>query len=263
MNSSKAHLLLGTSIYSSKEEIKKAYRVLAMKYHPDRDTGNETKFKEINAAFEYLENNGNDKFKDNDSMFRRTKWSKDDFDWYMDKNANRETLFHNIYITPEEAFSGVENKQIFIRHKDIPHTFTFNIPAGIQNEDEIESVEIPTFNIKFSVVVKNDKMTINWSAYADKYGEIEQDVFVSPIRMILGGNIEIPVLGGKKISVRIKPGMKANSVLKVQGRGYWRDMGRNLDRADLFIKIIPDMKKIDDFNVEELKEFVKAAALNA
>lgn len=39
------------------EEIKKSYRRLAMKYHPDRNQGNaeaEAKFKEINEAYEIL-----------------------------------------------------------------------------------------------------------------------------------------------------------------------------------------------------------------
>lgn len=42
---------------ATKEEIKKAYRKLAMQYHPDRNQGNneaEKKFKEINSAYEIL-----------------------------------------------------------------------------------------------------------------------------------------------------------------------------------------------------------------
>lgn len=51
--------VLGVSKSASEEEIKKAYRKLAGKYHPDRNPGDkdaEAKFKEASAAFEVLSN---------------------------------------------------------------------------------------------------------------------------------------------------------------------------------------------------------------
>ena len=49
--------ILGVSKTAEEREIKKAYKRLAMKYHPDRNQGDkeaEAKFKEIKEAYEVL-----------------------------------------------------------------------------------------------------------------------------------------------------------------------------------------------------------------
>jgi DnaJ-class molecular chaperone len=50
--------MLGVAKNATEEQIKKTYRKLAMKYHPDRNRGNEKwaneKFKEVNEAFSVL-----------------------------------------------------------------------------------------------------------------------------------------------------------------------------------------------------------------
>ena len=46
--------ILGVDKNASKEDIKKAYRKLAHEHHPDKKKGDDTKFKEINEAYQVL-----------------------------------------------------------------------------------------------------------------------------------------------------------------------------------------------------------------
>jgi len=48
--------ILGLEKKASKEDIKKAFRKLAHKYHPDKKGGDEARFKEVNEAYQVLSN---------------------------------------------------------------------------------------------------------------------------------------------------------------------------------------------------------------
>ncbi len=48
--------ILGVARGASADEIKKAYRKMAHKHHPDKDGGNEAQFKEVNEAYQVLSN---------------------------------------------------------------------------------------------------------------------------------------------------------------------------------------------------------------
>src|SRR5437868_2107722 len=48
--------VLGVGKSASPDEIKKAFRKQAIEHHPDKEGGNEEKFKEINEAYEVLGN---------------------------------------------------------------------------------------------------------------------------------------------------------------------------------------------------------------
>lgn len=48
--------ILGVDKQATEGDIKKAYRTLAHQYHPDRPSGNEARFKEINEAYQVLSN---------------------------------------------------------------------------------------------------------------------------------------------------------------------------------------------------------------
>jgi molecular chaperone DnaJ len=57
MSNKDPYSILGVSKSATVDEIKKAYRKLAMQYHPDKNQGDkkaEAKFKEISVAYEIL-----------------------------------------------------------------------------------------------------------------------------------------------------------------------------------------------------------------
>jgi molecular chaperone DnaJ len=76
MISKNYYQILDISTKASIEEIKKAYRTLALQWHPDRNPNNaeaEEKFKEINEAYSVL--NNIEKRKEYDITFVRNKWN--------------------------------------------------------------------------------------------------------------------------------------------------------------------------------------------
>ena len=84
---------------ASQDEIKKAYRKLARKYHPDinKDSGAEEKFKEINAAYEVLSDENKkaqyDRF--GDTMFGGQNFH--DFSRSQGSGANLDDILASIF----------------------------------------------------------------------------------------------------------------------------------------------------------------------
>ncbi|NSM56953.1 DnaJ domain-containing protein, partial [Wolbachia endosymbiont of Atemnus politus] len=68
------HKVLGVERGATLDMIKKAYKLLTLKYHTDKNNGNreaEDKFKEIKAAYEALSNHGKEDKEDSFTQERK------------------------------------------------------------------------------------------------------------------------------------------------------------------------------------------------
>ena len=91
--------LLGLEQKATKAEIKKNYRLLATKFHPDKnsDPGAEGKFIEITEAYDTLSN-------------RKSRAAYDLLRWQALKNKQTNQESHTIFVPPRESTRSRRNK---------------------------------------------------------------------------------------------------------------------------------------------------------
>ena len=99
--------VLGVDKTADEKEIKKAYRKLAMKYHPDvsKEEGSEEKFKEISEAYAVLSDDE-----------KRQRY--DQFGHAGMEGFTAEDFYQNVNFTLEEAFNGCE-KEIKVTRSEL------------------------------------------------------------------------------------------------------------------------------------------------
>jgi molecular chaperone DnaJ len=110
--------ILGVDKKATAKEIKKAYRKLASKYHPDKEGGDEEKFKDINEAHSVLSDDKKRKQYDAGGSFNIN-------NMYNEYNRRRQNIYRKgenvgvrVRITMEEVFSGVTKE---IKYKRFIH----------------------------------------------------------------------------------------------------------------------------------------------
>jgi len=182
MSSRSFYDILGVSKNATTEQIKKEFRKLSLRYHPDKPNGDEEKFKEINEAYQALGNdesrrqydnkNSNNYFnRNNGGGFNHPMYSSgrgfnghpmNDLFSSMFNYGNFPAHFNNDMNNPNIKIfrNGVEvnNKNI------IPETINTNIKINMKQA--YEGVSIP-LDISRTIIRNQEKTKENESIYVE------------------------------------------------------------------------------------------------
>lgn len=260
--------ILGVAKNASQDEIKKAYRKLAAKHHPDRG-GNEQQFKKVQEAYDTLGDASKRQQYDNPQshfQFNTNNMHGFDprdpiFDTFFGQGFRRQQRSQDITLAVNIDLEDVITGKNMIITYQLPTGFEnsvdINIPIGAQDGDTIRfqglgGDAIPGHRGDLFV-----KIRINPHPKFRKDGaHIYLQEPINIFTMMLGGQHEIKTLDKKKLNVNIPKGMKSNSVLNLAGQGLPdRRTGR---KGNLYLEIIPDIPNVTDAHllkkIQELKD---------
>lgn len=272
--------ILGVNKNASAEEIKKAYRKLALKYHPDHakgDKASEEKFKKISEAYAVLSDK--DKRKQYDTFGSEgfsQRFSQEDifrgFDFSdilrefgiggrgggvrfsfgsgspygsgspfgnfggQQQQVKGSDLVYELPLTLKEVITGTR-KTVSFDHKGQSEKITVKIPKGM---------------------ITGKKLRLTGKGEASPYGGPAGDLFIQskligdPVfsiennnlvtnrdiklsEALLGTTLSIPTPDGKELNLKIPPGTRHGTKMRLAGNGL-PDMQSGM-RGDLYVRI--------------------------
>lgn len=281
--------ILGVDKKATTDEIKKAYRALVKKYHPDSGNSSERskeKFQEISEAYEVLKDDEKrkkyDEFGQSGNFSSGAHFDPSQYGYsvnYGGGASNFSDFFDMIFGGNGIHFGGFGGKKT--RANGNP----FGFGGSTQYEAPLAQTELKIsiyeayhgaeralmlqgdgqnrqINVKIPAGIKNGEklrmknagveiriLTEDDAVYRFSDGNLVQKVKIAPYDAVLGGKVTFTTIDGSNISLNIKPGTQSGKKFKIPNKGY---KDRKGVVGDLYVETvitIPDNLSEQEINL--------------
>jgi len=223
------YVTLGVNKNATPDDIKKAYRKLASKHHPDKG-GDTATFQQIEEAYRILSdpqqrqqydnpmpqnfgqnfnfNGGPDIFQDFMSQMFKQQHQQ-----HQHRQRQKPVFRTTVTVTLEQSYKG-EEQVIRLQTPTLTHAANIQTPKGIHNGDQV----------KFDNIIQEASLIVEFKIIPHlKYDRNGNDLLsnhpISILDLITGTSFEFTTLSGKTFEVTVKPKTQPFIQLKITGQG--------------------------------------------
>lgn len=254
---------LGVAKDATPDEVKKAFRELALKYHPDRnpdDPKAEAKFKEVSNAYDILGDANKREIYDRPNFSEEAQdifgsaWNGEApsaeavINMFMNGRGHFQNAFQingiatltildilqgatkNVHIVIQKRV--VQDKKIRIATEEYNRDIKFppGFHPGLVMRIELDFPDGPQ-TVNINVQVEND------SRYQiGPEGILATLLVISYPKAILGGNVDVELIDGKKEVLKVPEGTQPGQLIRIKGQGLPKSP-RDSTRGDLIFQI--------------------------
>jgi curved DNA-binding protein len=219
---------LGVGRDASPDDIKRAYRKMAAKHHPDRG-GSTEEFQKIEEAYRNLSDPDLRSQHDNPNPFRGQpgggfngfpggfsfNFGGNPFDDLFQQFTRQQQRVYSaaMWVTLEQVFAGSESEVAFNTpqgHK----VFKIKVPQGVEDGAQVRYPNLmPDGDLQIEFRVHRHQI------FERQALELRMPLKVSVFDLITGTTIQVPTIEGDQVEVVIPPRTQPGTTMRLQGRG--------------------------------------------
>lgn len=240
---------LGVTKDATQDDIKKAYRKLAMQYHPDKNPGDkesENKFKNISSAYEILSDPTKRAAYDSPKQQPNFHYNNQPFDLndiFSQVFGHNSQPYHHqtqavyrtrVSVSLVDAYTGT-TQMLQMTSNVGTKVINVTVPKGVKTGDQV----------RYDNIIDNAKLILEFVVLADlRFDRQGDDLYmnlpISVLDLITGTKAKINTISGKILEVTINAKTQPTQQIRIPGYGMPLQNGSYGDQILLLKPYVPD-----------------------